>query len=130
MQLTFALYIDFFTTEGMNVRGLSTSLSIIMLLCLDLSIEICYKPEYMYLVSIISGPSKPCLTEQNHYIEPLISTMMEVWHPELCLAWTICKPKGQTIHYGIAITICDLPVAQKTAQLTASTLKIFCSICD
>ena len=35
-RLAFALCIDFFATEGMNVRGPSTSLGIIVLVCLNL----------------------------------------------------------------------------------------------
>ena len=129
-RLTFALCIDFFATEGMNVRGPSTSLGIIALACLDLPVEIRYKPEYMYLVGIIPGPSEPSLTELNHYIEPLISAMMEAWHPGLHLTRTARKPEGRTVRCGIAIVVCDLPAARKTAQLAASTSKIFCSVCD
>ena len=91
--LTFALCIYFIATEGMNVRGLSTSLGIVALACLDLPVEIRYKPEYMYLVGIIPGPSEPSLTELNHYIEPIISAMMEAWHPGLRLTRTTRKPK-------------------------------------
>ena len=129
-RLTFALCIDFFASEGMNVRGPSSSLGIIALACLDLPVEIRYKPEYMYLVGIIPGPSEPSLTELNHYIEPIISAMLESWHHGLRLTRTARMPEGRTVRCGIAIVVCDLPAARKTAQLAASTSKIFCSVCD
>ena len=129
-RLTFALCVDFFATEGMHVRGPTTSLGIIALACLDLPVEIRYKPEYMFLFSIIPGPTEPSLTELNHYIDPLVTIMLESWIHGLRLTRTALEPKGRTARCGIALVVCDLPAARKTSQLAASTSMIFCSVCN
>ncbi|KAI0740301.1 hypothetical protein C8Q76DRAFT_609410, partial [Earliella scabrosa] len=129
-RLTFSLCIDFFATEGMHVRGPSTSLGIIALACLELPVEIRYKPEHMFLLGIIPGPSEPSLTELNHYIDPLVTDMLGAWHNGLRLSRTALKPDGRLARAAIAIVVCDLPSARKTAQLSPSTSKIFCSVCD
>ncbi|PIL30343.1 hypothetical protein GSI_07528 [Ganoderma sinense ZZ0214-1] len=129
-RLTFALCVDFFATEGMHVRGPTTSLGIIALACLDLPIEIRYKPEYMFLFAIIPGPTEPSLTELNHYIDPLVTIMLESWVHGLRLTRTALKSEGRTARCGIALVVCDLPAARKTSQLAASTSMIFCSVCN
>ena len=55
----FAVNVDFFNIEGMNVRGASTSTSIISGACLNLPLNICYKPENMYVAGIVTGPKEP-----------------------------------------------------------------------
>lgn len=129
-RLSFALCIDFFATEGMRVRGPSTSVGIIALACLELPVDIRYKPEHMYLVGIIPGPTEPSLTQLNHYTNPIITDMLTGWHKGFWLTRTALKPEGRMARTVIAIVVCDLPAARKTAQLASSTSKIFCSVCD
>ncbi|KAG2746128.1 hypothetical protein P692DRAFT_20739319 [Suillus brevipes Sb2] len=64
----FALHVDFFNPEGMNLHGASTSSGIISMACLNLPSDIRYKPENMYLAGIIPGPKQPSLEHLNHYI--------------------------------------------------------------
>ena len=130
-RLTFSLFVDFFATEGMKERGAHTSLGIVALACLDLPIELRYKPEYMYLVCIIPGPNEPTLAQLNHYIDPIVTVMLESWHKGIKLSQTALRGKlGRLVHCAIALVVCDLPAARKTSQLLASTSKIFCSVCD
>ena len=130
-RLTFTLFVDFFATEGMKERGPHTSLGIVALACLDLPIEIRYKPEYMYLVCIIPGPNEPTLTQLNHYIDPVVTIMLESWLKGIKLSRTALRGElGLLVRCAIALVVCDLPAAWKTSQLLASTSKIFCSVCD
>lgn len=129
-RLTFALFVDFFATEGMKERGSHTSLGIVALACLDLPIDIRYKPEYIYLVCIIPGPQEPTMSQLNHYIEPVVAMMLESWHHGIKLSRTALRADGRLIRSAIALVVCDLPAARKTSQLLASTSKIFCSVCD
>ena len=130
-RLTFALFVDFFATEGMKERGPHTSLGIVALACLELPVEIRYKPEYMYLVCIIPGPNEPTLSQINHYIEPVVAVMLESWHKGIKLSRTALQGElGRLVRSAIALVVCDLPAARKTSQLLASTSKIFCSVCD
>lgn len=130
-RLTFALFVDFFATEGMKERGPHTSSGIVALACLDLPIEIRYKPEYMYLVCIIPGPHEPTMAQLNHYIDPIVTVMLEAWQNGIHLSRTALREKlGRLVRCAIALVVCDLPAARKTSQLLASTSKIFCSVCD
>lgn len=67
----FAFNVDFFNSEGMRTRGARTSSGIIAAACLNLPLDIHYKPENMYLASVIPGPKEPRLTELNHYLKPV-----------------------------------------------------------
>ncbi|KAF9228564.1 hypothetical protein BS17DRAFT_658857, partial [Gyrodon lividus] len=64
----FALHVDFFNPEGMKLQGAKTSSGIISMACLNLPLDIRYKPENLYLAGIIPGPSQPSLKNLNHYI--------------------------------------------------------------
>ena len=76
---TFSLHIDFFNPQGMTMWGASTSSGIISMACLSLPLDVRYKPENMYLASIIPGPKQPLLENLNHYICPLIAQLVISW---------------------------------------------------
>jgi len=75
----FTINIDFFNIEGMRVQGASTSCGLISMVCLNLFPEIRYKPENMYVASIIPPPHEPSTTELNHYTKPVIDTLVDLW---------------------------------------------------
>jgi hypothetical protein len=75
----FALHMDFFNLEGMNLHGANKSSGIISMACLNLPLDIRYKPKNMYLAGIIPGPKQPSLEHLNHYIRPLIDDMVDSW---------------------------------------------------
>ena len=77
--LSFSLNVDFFNVEDERVRGETTSCSGITYACLNLPLEIHYKPENMYLAGIIPAPHKPHGHEFNHFLDPLIEDMAESW---------------------------------------------------
>jgi hypothetical protein len=125
----FSLNVDFFHPEGMRIRGASASCGIISLACLNLHLDIRYKPENMY-ISIINGPREPHLTDLNHYIRPLIDDMVSAWYRGLRLSQTALYPAGRLTNSAIAIVICDLPAARKTAQLASHSSHYYCSVCQ
>ncbi|KAG6326380.1 hypothetical protein ID866_12709 [Astraeus odoratus] len=53
-----------------------TSCGIISCACLNLPLEMCYKPENMHLVGIIPGPEEPSGDQLNHFLDPLINDMV------------------------------------------------------
>jgi hypothetical protein len=75
----FALHVDFFNPEGLNIHGASTSCGIISMACLNLPADIRYKPENMYVAGIIPGPKQPSLENLNHYIRLLINDLVDAW---------------------------------------------------
>ncbi|KIM72661.1 hypothetical protein PILCRDRAFT_81703 [Piloderma croceum F 1598] len=83
----FSLNVDFFALKGMRICGTTASAGIIFLACLNLPLNMHYKPENMYL-SIIPRPKEPHLTEVNHYIMPLIDNMVDSWNKEVLFSHT------------------------------------------
>lgn len=125
----FALNVDFFAVEGLNPRSPSASCGIISMACLNLDIEIRYKPENMYLAGVIPGPNEPHLEELNFYLRPLMNDMVDSWDLGIHFTRTACFPDGRSTNSAIAVAVCDLPGARKAAQLLAPTSHYYCSRC-
>ncbi|KAF8836709.1 hypothetical protein BDN67DRAFT_983752 [Paxillus ammoniavirescens] len=56
--LVFSMNINFFNVKGVHVHSQTTSCRVISCACLNLPLNIHYKPENMYLVGMILGPNK------------------------------------------------------------------------
>jgi hypothetical protein len=126
----FALHIDFFNPEGMNLRGTNTSSGIISMVCLNLPSYIRYKPENLYLTGIIPGPKQPSLEHLNHYIRPLIDDMMDSWEGSLKLSKMACYPTGQLTRSTITLAVCDLPATHNLMSLAGTGSHFYCSACN
>lgn len=75
----FTFNVDFFAIEGMRIRRSKTSCGLISMACLNLPIDIRYKPQNMYVAGIIPGPKEPTLTALNHYIRPIVDDLVVSW---------------------------------------------------
>ncbi len=75
----FSLGADFFNPLGNKTAGKKISLGVIALVCVNLPIEIRYKPENMFLAGIIPGPDEPALDDTNHYMKPLVDVLLLFW---------------------------------------------------
>jgi len=126
----FALNVDFFNPEGLSLRGAKASCGIIAMACLNLPLDIRYKPENMYLAGIIPGPNQPHLTELNHYIRPLINDLKTAWTKGVRFSRTARQPAGRIACSAIVLCVCDLPGACKLAQLTGEGSHFYCSVCS
>lgn len=126
----FALHVDFFNPEGMNLRGASTSCGIISMACLNLPSDIRYKPENMYLAGIIPGPKQPSLEHLNHYIRPLVDDMVDSWERGIYFSKTACYPTGRLARSAIVLAACDLPAARHLASLAGAGSHFYCSVCN
>ena len=80
----FALFFDFFQTEEMKINGALTSRGILSAVCLNLLLDICYKLDHMYIAGIVPGPAKPCTTELNYYVCPIINNFLVLGN-EACI---------------------------------------------
>jgi hypothetical protein len=126
----FALHVDFFNPEGMNVRGASTSCGIISMACLNLPLDIRYKPENMYLAGIIPGPKQPSLENLNHYIRPLINDLVDAWERGIRFSKTACYPNSRLTRSAVTLVVCDLPAARHLSSLAGVSSHFYCSACD
>jgi Transposase family tnp2. len=125
----FSLNVDFFNPERTTHRGATKSCGIITMACLNLPLEIRYKPENMYVAGIIPGPREPQLTDINHFLRPLIDQMVKSWNQGIRFSRTALFPNGRLTRCAIASVVCDLPAARKTAQMTSSNSHHYCSVC-
>jgi hypothetical protein len=126
----FALNVDYFNPEGLRVRGARNSCGIISMTCLNLPLNIRYKPENMYLAGIIPGPSEPHLTDLNHYLRPLIHDLKVSWERGYTFSRTALHPTGRITRSAIAAVVCDLPAARQAAQMAGHQSHFYCTVCS
>jgi len=126
----FALHVDFFNPEGLNIHGASTSCGIISMACLNLRLDIRYKLENMYLAGIISGLKQPSLESLNHYIHPLINDLVDAWQRGIKFSNTACYPHGRLTHSAVTAVVCDLPAARHIASMAGVGSHFYCSACN
>lgn len=126
----FTLHVDFFNPEGMSLRGSHTSSGIISMACLNLPLEIHYKPENMYLAGIIPGPKQPSLENLNHCIRPLIQDLASSWSQGVRYLRTANFPNSHTMHSAVALVVCDLPAARHLAVLAGVGSHFIYSACN
>jgi hypothetical protein len=121
--------VDFFANKGMSIHGASTSCGIILYACLNLPLEIWYKPENMYIAGIF-GPKEPHLEQLNHYIQPFIDDMVIGWDRGIQFSRTASHSSGHLAHTAVAISCNELTAAQKVSQLGAVTSHNNCTVCQ
>lgn len=63
---------DLFNPLTNKQAGKKASVGLVALACLNLPIEIRYKPENMFLAAIIPGPHEPPLDRTNPYLAPIV----------------------------------------------------------
>ncbi|KIJ65076.1 hypothetical protein HYDPIDRAFT_57405, partial [Hydnomerulius pinastri MD-312] len=102
----------------------------ISMACLNLPLDIRYKPENMYLAGIIPGPKQPSLENLNHYIRPLMLDLAASWERGVHYSKTANHPNGRLTRSAIALAVCDLPAARHLAALAGVGSHFFCAACN
>ena len=126
----FTLHVDFFNPEGMNLCGAWSLSSIISMACLNLPLEIQYKPENMYLAGVIPGPRQPSLESLNHYLRPLIQDLADSWEHGVCYSAMANHPKGHVTHSAVGLVVCDLPTAHHVGVFAGVGSHFICTGCN
>ena len=126
----FTFNVDFFTIEGLWIRGTKPSCGLVSMVCLNLPYEICYQSENMYVAGIIPGPKEPNLTELNHYLKPVIDDFVTSWKAGVHYSKTVLYSSGHTVCCAIIAAVMDLLAARKTSQLAPVTSHFYCSVCQ
>lgn len=130
MRLAFSLNFDSFNPEGNRERGAKNSCGLISMACLNLPIEIRYKPENLYIAGIVPGPHEPSLERLNHYMRPLIDDMETLWRPGVHFSRSGSSLNGRHAVAAIILAACDLPAGRKLAALAScNSKKHLCSVC-
>ncbi|PPQ81527.1 hypothetical protein CVT26_011045 [Gymnopilus dilepis] len=125
----FSLCVDFFNPFSNRQAGQKYSVGIVSVACLNLPPSLRYKPENMFLAGIIPGPNEPPTDTINHYLCPLVDDLVDFWDPGIWYTKTHDHPDGRLIRCALALVVCDLPAARKTAGYAAASHEHFCSLC-
>jgi Transposase family tnp2 len=125
----FVLFFDFFRTEGMMVNGASTSCGILSAACLNLPLDIRYKPENMYLAGVVPGPAEPHSTQLNHYVRPIIDDFLASWTRGVHYSRTANHPAGRDTRSAVALGLGDLPAARQISASAGHSSHNYCTRC-
>lgn len=96
--------------------------------CLNLPPSLRYKPEYMYLNSVM--PMEPHFEKINHYLKPIVDQLERSYTIGVKYSQTYKNPEGRQTRSAIAVLVNDLPGGRKVTQMAGhSSKKNFCSVC-
>lgn len=123
----FSLGFDSFNPLGNKMAGKKISIGMMSLVCLNLPIELRYKPENMF-VTIIPGPKEPPLDTINPYVRPLVDAFLEFW-TGVYFTRTFQHPQGRLVLCALVAVVCDLLAARKIGCFASCTHEYFCAIC-
>ncbi|KAG2059231.1 hypothetical protein BDR06DRAFT_980138 [Suillus hirtellus] len=98
-------------------------------MCLNLPLDIQYKPENMYLAGIIPGPLEPSGDQLNYFLDPVVNNLVESWECGIRFSCTALQVHGRVTRSTIACLVCDLPAARKATQLAGPTSHFYCTAC-
>ena len=127
VRLAFVLHIDFFNPNGVTTHSNSDSISLISLALLNLPTDICYLPQNLF-PAIIPGPQEPKDNEINHYLQPIINEFCVGWECSFHISQTASSPdNGRDIEIAMALSLNDLPAAQKVSGAAGHTSHFICT---
>lgn len=128
-RLVFGLAVDSFNPYHSKTAKQSVSSTAVYMVCLDLPIHLRYLPEYIYLVGVIPGPTKPSLDEMNHFVALLVEDLLDFWDPGVWYARTAICPSRHLVRAALVPLICDLLAARQVSGLSSHSSTYFCSFC-
>lgn len=123
----FTLSVDWMNPFGKKAAGVSSSIGIISLACVNLPMNIRYKPENLILAGVIPGPREPALDSVNHFLMPLVNNFLDLWSPGVTL--TGQGLNNTLIRAAILAFVADLPASRKVAGNAGHSANAFCSLC-
>lgn len=128
-RLLFVFNVDYFSAEGQTIRGPSASIGLISGACLNLPLNIRYKPQNMYLAGIIPGPKEPSKTKLNHYMRCLVDDLLVSWERGVRYSRTAREANGRDTRSAGAIFVNDLPAARQVNASASHTSNHYCHRC-
>ena len=99
------------------------------MVCLNLPPKMQYKPENMFLLSIIPGPNEPPLACFNHYLHILIEELLEFWYSGVWFSRTSACYYGRVVRCALICVVSDLLAARKVNGFAAIGHTQMCAIC-
>lgn len=125
----FAFNFDFFQPDRSTHRSAAASCGIISAVCLNLPLDLRYKPENMYVAGIVPGPNEPHGDELNHYLEHVVNALRDSWERGVRYSRTANYPNGRDTRSALILAVCDLPGGRKFAQCADHMATLYCTRC-
>ena len=125
----FSLCINYFNPLGNKQAGKKKSISLISMVCINLSPEMQYKAEIMFLFGIIPGPNEPPLACFNHYLHILVDELLEFWYSGVRFSRTSNYYYGRVVQCALICLVSDLLAARKVNGFAAIGHTQMCAIC-
>ena len=100
-------------------------------LVLNLPPQLHYLPENIFLVGVIPDPGKPATDKINHYLKPLVQSLLEFWDPGVFFSRTCNKRLGKLFKAMLVPLVADMLGARQILGLPGiATAHYFCTFCD
>lgn len=128
-RLMFSLFVDWLNPNGNKASGKNNSVGVIYMACLNLPKHLRFLPENIYLAGVIPGPKGPSLSQVNHFLRPLVDSLMTFWNPGTFFSRTAKYTCGRLVRCVMIPLVCDLQAVRKVAGFSAPKSTWFCSFC-
>ena len=99
------------------------------IVCLNVPLDMQYKPENLFLFGIIPGPNEPPLTCLNHYLHILVDMLLEFWFTGIRFSCTCAYYYGRVVWCALICVVSDLPAACKVGSFTSIHHMQMCAMC-
>jgi hypothetical protein len=127
IHLCFALFMDFFNSEGNFIGGKHNSTGGIFIVILNLPIHLRYAPENMFPI-FTPGGREPTTEELNNLLRPIVDQIITLYSDGIAIqhAWS---QVSILLRAMIAIIIADTPAAKKVGGFASHAHYWFCHMC-
>ena len=131
LRLIFSLSVDGFNPFQMKEAKQTVTSTAIYMVCLNLPPHLRYRPENMYLVGVIPGPSKPSTEQINHFVTILVDELLVFWSPGVFYNRTALYPLGRLARAAMIPLVCDLLGARQVAGVGQHNhTRMLCTCCS
>jgi len=129
VHLCFALFMDFFNSEGNFIGGKHNSTGGVYLVILNLPIHLRYASENMFPV-FTPGGREPTTDELNNLLRPFVDQLIGIYMDGITI---YIQKDNKTLKVDVrgmvAIIIADTPAAKKIGGFASHAHRWFCHMC-
>ena len=130
MHLAFSFSMDSFNPFHMKEAKQTVSSTAIWLVLLNLPPHLRYRPENMFLTSIIPGLRKPSLSDINHSLQLLVNVLLEFFNPGVLYSRTVRHKQGCRVQAILVPVVLDMLAAQQACGFASTMATNFCMRCN
>jgi hypothetical protein len=128
LKLLFNVFIDFFNSEGQQIRGKKASTGLISLHCINLPSNL--RHHFPHICLLIEGPFEPGSVELQNYIELVVDDILRGYESGYTITRTANHPEGRVVEWAIAIHIADLVANRASMGFVNHNGRVFCTYCN